>query len=59
MMQSGKSGLIAYLKVLRNTSFKYLVCCSSPVVEDMCTIISHIYTNSLPSRASSVQVAKS
>ena len=27
-----KTSLIAYLKVSRNASFKYLVCCSSPMV---------------------------
>ena len=52
--QSGKTGLIAYLKVLRNAGFKYLVCCSSPMVEAMCNTF---YTNSLASRASTVQVA--
>ena len=40
--QSGKTGLIACLKVLRNASFKYLVCCSSPMVEAMCTKFSHV-----------------
>ena len=40
--QSGKTGLIAYLKVLRNAVFKYLVCCSSPMVEAMCTKFSHV-----------------
>ena len=32
----------AYLKVSRNAGFKYLVCCSSPMVEAMCTKISHV-----------------
>ena len=41
--QSGKTGLIAYLKVLRNAGFKYLVCCSLPMVEAMCTKFSHIF----------------
>ena len=40
--QSGNTGLIAYLKVSRNTGFKYLVCCSSPMVEAMCTKFSHV-----------------
>ena len=40
--QSGKTGLIAYLKVSRNTGFKYFVCCSSPMVEAMCTKFSHV-----------------
>ena len=40
--QSGKTGLIAYLKVLRNAGFKYLVCCSLPMVEAMCTKFSHV-----------------
>ena len=40
--QSGKTGLIAYLKVSRNTGFKYLVCCSSQMVEAMCTKFSHV-----------------
>ena len=39
--QSGKTGLIAYLKVSRNAGLKYLVCCSSPTVEAMCTKFSH------------------
>ena len=42
MTQSGKTGLIAYLKVSRNGGFKYLVCCSSPMVEAMCTKFSHV-----------------
>ena len=37
MTQSDKTGLTPYLKVLRNAGFKYLVCCSSPMVEAMCT----------------------
>ena len=40
--QSGKTGLIAYLKVSRNADFKDLVCCSSPMVEAMCTRFSHV-----------------
>ena len=40
--QSGKTGLIAYLKVSRNAGFKDLVCCSSPMVEAMCTRFSHV-----------------
>ena len=36
------SGLITYLKVSRNVGFKCLVCCSSPMVEAMCTKISHV-----------------
>ena len=40
--QSGKIGLIGYLKLSRNAGFKYLVCCSSPIVEAMCTKFSHI-----------------
>ena len=39
---SGKRGLIAYLKVSRDAGFKYLVCCSSPMVETMCTKFSHV-----------------
>ena len=30
--QSGKTGLIAYFKESGNAGFKYLVCCSSPMV---------------------------
>ena len=40
--QSDKTGLITYLKVSRNAGFKYLVCCSSPMVEAMCTKFSHV-----------------
>ena len=40
--QSGKTGLIVYLKLSRNAGFKYLVCCSSPMVEVMCTKFSHV-----------------
>ena len=40
--QSGKTKLIAYVKVSRNSGFKYLVCCSSPMVEAMCTKFSHV-----------------
>ena len=40
--QSGKRGLIAFLKALRNSGFKYLVCCSSPMVEATCTTLSHV-----------------
>ena len=40
--QSDKTWLIAYLKVSRNAGFKYLVCCSSPMVEAMCTKFSHV-----------------
>ena len=40
--QSDKTGLIAYLKVSRNAGFKYLVCCSLPMVEAMCTNFSHV-----------------
>ena len=40
--QSDKTGIIAYLKVSRNAGFKYLVCCSSPMVEAMCTKFSHV-----------------
>ena len=40
--QSGKTGLIAYLKVSRNGGFKYLVCCSLPTVEAMCTKFSYV-----------------
>ena len=40
--QSGKTGLIAYLKVSRNAGFKYLVCCSSPMVKAFCTKFSHV-----------------
>ena len=57
--QSGKTGLIAYFKVSRNAGFKYLVCCSSTMVEAMCTKFSLFYTNSLPSRAFTVQVVSS
>ena len=42
MTKSGKTGLIAYLKVSINVGFKYLVCCSSPMVEAMCTKISDV-----------------
>ena len=31
--QSEKTSLIVYLKVLGNAGFKYLLCCSSPMVE--------------------------
>ena len=40
--QSDKTGLIAYLKVSRNAGFKYLVCCSSPMVEAMRAKFSHV-----------------
>ena len=40
--QSDKTGLIAYFKLSRNDSFKYLVCCSSPMVEAMYTKFSHV-----------------
>ena len=40
--QSEKTGLIAYLKVSMNAGFKYLVCCSSPMVEATCTKLSHV-----------------
>ena len=40
--QSGKTGLITYLKVSRNAAFKYLVCCSLLMVEVMCTKFSHV-----------------
>ena len=42
VIQSGKTGLIAYFKVSRKTGFKYLVCCSSTMVEAMCTKFSHV-----------------
>ena len=42
VIQSGNTGLIAYLKISRNAGFKYLVCCSSPMVEAMCTKFSII-----------------
>ena len=42
MTQSDKTGLIAYLKVWRNAGCKYFVCCSSPMVEAMCTKSSHV-----------------
>ena len=55
-----QSGLIAYLKVLRNGGFKYLVCCSLPMVEATCVSNFHMfYANSLPNRAFTVQVANS
>ena len=57
MTQSDKNGLVAYLKVSKNASFKYLVCCSSPMVEAKCTKFHTMYNNSLPSRASTVEVA--
>ena len=55
--KSKKTGLIAYLKVSRNAGFKYLMCCSLPMVEAMYTKFYTFYANSLPSRASTVQVA--
>ena len=55
--QSGKNGLIAYLQVLRNVGFKYSVCCSSPMVEATCSNFHTFYTNFLPSRASTTEVA--
>ena len=39
MIVSGKTGLITYLNVLRNAGFKYLVCCSSTMVEASALII--------------------
>ena len=51
-----KTGLIAYLKVSRNAGFKYLVCCSLPMVKAMCTKFSHVLHQFLTSRASTVQV---
>ena len=39
---SGKTGLMANLKVSRNNGFKYLKCCSSPMVLATCTKFSHI-----------------
>ena len=52
-----ETGLITYLKVSRNTGFKYSVCCSSPMFETtyMCQIFTHFIP--LPSRASTVEVA--
>ena len=40
--QSGKTNLITYLKVSRNTSFKYKVFSSSPMHEATCTKFSHV-----------------
>ena len=46
----GKPVLLLIIKgVSRNAGFKYLVCCSLPMVEAMCTKFSHIF---LLSRAS-------
>ena len=39
---SGKTGLIAHLKVSRNIGFKYSECCSWPMVVAMHTKFSHI-----------------
>ena len=40
--QNLKIGLECLLKVSRNAGFKSLVCCSSPMVEAMCTKFSHV-----------------
>ena len=55
--QSGKTSLITYLKVLRNASLKCSVCCSLPMVELLVPNFHMFYTNFLPSRASTVEVA--
>ena len=39
---SGKTGLIAHLKVSRNVGFKYSVCCSWPMVVATHTKFSHV-----------------
>ena len=39
---SGKTGLIAHLKVSRNVGFKYSVCCSWPMVVAMHIKFSHV-----------------
>ena len=54
-----KSGTVTYCKVLRNAGFKYLVCCSSPMVKLNVSNFHTFYTNSLHSKASTVQVASS
>ena len=53
------TSLIAYLKTLRNASFKNLKCYSLPMVKATCTKFSQVYTNSLPSRKAIVQVVNS
>ena len=40
--QSGKTGLIAHLKVSRNAGFKYSECCSLPMVVATRTKFSHV-----------------
>ena len=59
MTQSDKNGLIAYLKVSRNASFKDSVCCSSPMVEAKCTKFSQDLHQSLTLMCITVEVAKS
>ena len=58
--QSGKTSLITYLNVLRNASFQYLEHCSTACQQMKLRVPNFhmFYTNSLPSRASTVQVAK-
>ena len=56
---SGKISLIANLKVLRNSGFKYLVCCGLLIVKLSIPNFYTFYTNSLPFRTLTVHVANS
>ena len=44
--KSGKTGLIAYLKVMRNAGFKYLVCCMQLANGQSC--VYQIFTRFIP-----------
>ena len=46
---SGKTSLIAHLKVSRNVGFKYSACCSWPMVVAKQTKFSHVLQPFLPS----------
>ena len=46
LLHSGKTGLIAHLKVSRNASFKYSDCCNSQrhhYSQQGCTVVVHNY----------------